>query len=945
MAVPQSPSFSSLLKRYRRAAGLTQEAFSARAGYSVVYISMLERGMRTPLAATVEILADALQLAPHERGLFRSAALTSERAGAASRRHPTPPTRAANTGMQLVGRSRELELVKHHLTAAGPPLLVFSGEPGIGKTRLLREATVLAQARGITVLTGGCHRRSGQEPYMPVLGALESYIQAQPPDQLRSDLEGCTWLVRLLPELVETAIVPVPQWALAPEQERRLMFKAVARFLNNVAGPAGTLLVLDDLHWAGADALDLVSALVRAAADSGLRLLGAFRDTELRAQDPLAVTLSDLAPAGLVAQVKLGPLEVGEAEALLGTLVDDVATGDAALVERVVRRAGGVPFFLVSCAQGLRGGAPHRDATDDVPWDVAHSVRQRVAALPGAARELLGVSAIVGRVVPDRKEILVALDAARQARLLVEEGDDAYQFPHDLIREVIVADLGAARRAVLHLQVAEAWEAASPDAAPELLAYHFARAGDHERAVSYLGRAAERALAMHAYAAAEMFYGELATRYDGLGRPTQAAGAREKLGAVLMNVARYDEALTVLESAATVYAAGGDREGVGRAVAQVGWVHALRGTPDEGIARLQQEALDDSGVSPRGLAAVHIAMAQLCVVSGRYTEQLAAADRALACARLVGDEHLEAQAAQRRGTALLMLGRLDEGSHVLEAALPAVEAAGDLRSLSYALNNIGWVRDVRGEFGPAGQFIDRSLLVAERMGDPTQICLMLCNRGQIAFSAGEWGVARAHSERAREILAQVGTSWVAAWPPLLLGLLDLAVGAWEQASSELSEAIALAEHNADIEALRLAHSALAERELLNGQSAAAHARLTPLLDRPGQQESNVTVLLALVAWACLELGEMAQAEALLEQCSARASAEGMRPVLAHARRIRGLVFARRGAVVRWSPRWRRSSSQWSCVAPCRTLTLRRRRSTRRASRLPPQGTQRARASV
>src|SRR5260221_11009826 len=110
MAVPQSPSFSSLLKRYRRAAGLTQEAFSARAGYSVVYISMLERGMRTPLAATVEILADALQLAPHERGLFRSAALTSERAGAASRRHPTPPTPAANTAIQPMGRARGLGL-------------------------------------------------------------------------------------------------------------------------------------------------------------------------------------------------------------------------------------------------------------------------------------------------------------------------------------------------------------------------------------------------------------------------------------------------------------------------------------------------------------------------------------------------------------------------------------------------------------------------------------------------------------------------------------------------------------------------------------------------------------------------------------------------------------------------------------------------------------------
>jgi tetratricopeptide (TPR) repeat protein/transcriptional regulator with XRE-family HTH domain len=902
MAVPHSLSFNSLLKRYRRAAGMTQEALAARAGYSVVYISMLERGTRSPLATTAEILADALSLTEHEREQFFTALATVPRG---------EPTRAEAPalalGPRLIGRAHEVNLIASHLGASTAPLLVLAGEPGIGKTRLLREAVALAQARGITVLTGACHRRSGQEPYQPLVGALESYVQSRTPTDLRRDLEGCTWLVRLLPELAETAIVPVPSWTLAPEQERRLMFKAVARFLANVAGPGGTLLSLDDLQWAGADALDLIVSLVRAAGDARLRVVGAYRDTELRSLDPLAVALSDLAPAGFVTPVRLGPLNPGEAEALLGTLVDG-ADEDTTLVHRVVQRAGGVPFFLVSCAQGLRAGALDRTATDDVPWDVTQSVRQRVAALPESAQALLGVSAVVGPAIPRATlasvarlvglgdaEVIAALDAACQARLLTELGDDAYQFPHDLIREVIGADLGAARRATMHLQVAIAMEAGANDTPPEQLAHHFARGGDHEKAVRYFELAAERASAMHALAALETCYGELATRYDGLGRATQAAAAREKLAATLMTLARYDDALLALEAAASAFDAAGDREGVGRAVAQIGWTHALRGTPEEGIAYLGRQPLDEATYSPRGLAAIYVALAKLYVDSGRYPEQLDAADRALERAIAVGDERLRAQAAQRRGTALLMLGRLDEGAEVLEEALPAVEAAGDLRDLSYALNNIGWVMDVRGDFAAAGRFIDRALTVAERMGDPTQIALMLCNRGQIAFSAGDWALTRAHTERARELAAQIGATWVAAWPPLVRGLLDLATSETSAGVDGLRTAIALAEGTGDIEALRLAHTALAERELLAGDASAARARLTPLLDRPGQQESSVTTLMPILAWTCLEQGETEQAEALLEQCTTRASAEGMRPILVHALRVRGLLFARAGA--------------------------------------------------
>src|SRR5437764_1952612 len=198
-----------------------------------------------------------------------------------------------------VGRARELALLERHLggspAGSAPPLLLLAGEPGIGKTRLLRAAAPRAVAQRWCVLEGGCQRRGGHEPYAPVLGALQRHLRRQTPAQLRMALAGCAWLVRLLPELAQGPIEPLPAWTLPPDQERRLMVAAVVRFLANVAGPAGTLLLLDDLQWAGPDALDLLTALVRAAAEVPLRVIGAYRDTEVQPQDPLAVTLADLA--------------------------------------------------------------------------------------------------------------------------------------------------------------------------------------------------------------------------------------------------------------------------------------------------------------------------------------------------------------------------------------------------------------------------------------------------------------------------------------------------------------------------------------------------------------------------------------------------------------------------------------------------------------------------
>lgn len=894
-------TFGTLLKRHRRACGLTQEELAERAELSVEAISALERGVsRTPHRDTVALLAEALGLSASDRAVFEAAA--RQRDTSAPAQGQAAPG-AIPSDPLLVGRERELALLDRHLSSQGPPVLVLTGEPGIGKSRLLREAVARASAQGWSSLVGRA-RRAGQQPYACIIEALQRHIQGRQPSQLREELRQCAWLARLLPELGESGLLSSPGAALSAEQERRLMFGAVARFLANVAGPAGSLLVLDDLQWAAADELDLLCTLIQIPSGTPLRVVAAYRDSETAPQSPLAAALADLAQIQMAAHLKIGPLDTAEATVLLSHLLGEAGQADKEVVERVLGRAGGVPFFLVSCAQGLRDGVVTGGAPDDVPWNVAETIRQRIAALPERTSDLLAAAAVLAQPASrtllaaiaqypeaDEDEAAGALDAACRARLLAVGSNDLYQFAHNIVRDVVWADLGTATRATLHRRAAEALERPPDSTHVEALAYHYSRCGEQEKAAEYLERAGDRARGMHANGAAEGYYRELIELLDKLGHVAAAARVRVKLGAVLRVAARFDEALEMLDQAAKAFQRTGDREGRRQAVAELGRAHARRGTPQEGIARVQALlAAAGEDEQSAGLAALHVALADLFYASGRYREQLAAAERGVLMARIASDEQLRTQAEQWRSTALLTLGYSDEALPVLEELIPQAEELGDLSSHLHALNRATLAYIERGEFAKSRAYIERGLAAAEVRGDIVQGALIRYYRGMLGIFAGHWEQARADFEHAVTTMRPIASAWTSAYPLLGLGYLCLLQGQWESAAAHLQEAIAVAERSGDVQALRSALVALAEHDLLEGHPDAARGRLARLLDRTDADAGEgSSQCVALLAWAYLDLGDLDQAAEVVARSIGRATQEQHRLSLVDALRVQSML--------------------------------------------------------
>ena len=822
---------------------------------------------------------------------------------------PLPPAPAATREpaasdalAPLVGRESELALLDRFLAGEGGPaaaarVLLLAGEPGMGKTRLLQAAAQQAIAHGWCVLVGGCQRRGGEDPYAPLLAALARQIGLRPPEQLDAALPGCAWLVRLLPELTDV-LEPLPAAAIVPEQERRLIHAAVARLLTNVAGPAGTLLILDDLQWAGPDALDLVNTLARTS--GMLRIVGAYRDTEVRPADPLGVLLADLAQARLVRQHSLGPLTAAAAAGLLDDLLVDVAEADRGRVEGVLQRAGGTPFFLVSYAQAVRQGS-----VEGVPWDLAQGVLQRVAMLPAAGQAVLRAAAVVGRrasrvllaaVVGQQEEaMLVGLEAACEARLLMEEGDDAYAFAHDLIREVVEAELGAARRAMLHRRVAEAMEGDPGGAAPELLAFHYDRGGTWDKAVRYLELAGDHAWGQRAHGAAEGHYREALARLDSLGRVQDAVRVREKLGEVFRRIGRYEAAIGMLEQAAASYGVAGDLEGLVRVTTAMGGAHSARGTTLRGIALITPllERLERSGASPPSLAPLYEALGHLLFTAGRYDAALAAGERAAGLARACGDDRTLALAQEHQINSLQVLGRLGEALRLGQEVLPLAERVGDLECLSRAHSNLAFIHVLRADFASGRSSVDLARAQAEQLGNPGRLAFALALRSWLAVLSGDWTSARADLDQATAVGSQADLAWFSAYLPIFLARLSLAEGAWDAAAAQAQDALALSEGSGDLQGLRWASGVLAELDILKGRAEAARARLVPLLDRPGLEECDVTSLLPVLAWAHLELGQVDEAAETVEHSLRRARPEAMRLVLVEALRVQALIALRR----------------------------------------------------
>src|SRR5262245_19937844 len=629
----------------------------------------------------------------------------------------------------FVGREHELTLLKDAYTRAlrdsSLQLVTMTGEPGVGKTRLIAEfqAFVDAQEEIVWWRQGRCLPYGEGITFWALgeivkahVGILESDTPEEASAKLRAAVDALVedegdrdWFATLLAPL--TGAQTSDQTA-----SREESFSAWQRFLEAVAAERPMVLVIEDLHWADDALVEFLDHLVDWSAGVPLVLLTAARPELYERHSGWgggkrnSVTIS------------LGPLTDEDTARLVASLVGKSvlpAETQSALLER----AGGNPLYAEEFVRMLaESGAPAPDTP--LPENVQALIAARLDTLPPERKAQLQDAAVLGKVfwaggvaaiggVEERAvkagmRELVRKELVRPARRSSVEGQEEFAFWHVLVRDVAYQQIPRATRAQKHRPAAAWIELIAGDRAEdhaEILVYHGEQAleltraaGDDEaelkeRLRRYLALAGERARRLDARKASDYYHRALELTGDD---HPEHAEALSQAGTAAWDAGDLADALELHEHALSEYRARNDGLGVGRTLAELSHLNWARGAPetadpylDEAIAVLERE-----GPSP-DLAHAYMRVSGRAMLSARPAEVIEPAERAIELAKEFGVEDKVLFAWQALGAAKCDLGD-PGGIDVLDDALSRALASGTAQVGITAYNNLSyfvWLMD------------------------------------------------------------------------------------------------------------------------------------------------------------------------------------------------------------------------------------------------------------
>ncbi|MFE3452575.1 ATP-binding protein [Nonomuraea sp. NPDC059194] len=403
----------------------------------------------------------------------------------------------------FVGRDLELDQLIQAWNAAREGrahLVLVSGEPGIGKSRLALELGRRVQAAGHVVASARAYEAAGRLPWGPVVDLLRS-------DALRSHIDtlGTVWraeLAHLLPELLEASPPPAPSRSGDLAQRHRL-FDAVSRA---IVGDRPRLLIIDDLQWCDVETIELIGFVVRSGPTAPVLIVGTVRSEEVPEHHPLVGLVAALGHDKAVTTVPVEPLDEATT-ATLAARLRNADTIDPELAARLWAETEGNPLFIVEV---LRAGVCPEARQRALTPTMRAVLSARLGQLPGGARRLAEVAAVIGRSFSvdllvsatglGEPELVDDLDELWRRRIIRDQGL-TYDFSHDKLRTVALEMLSPARRRRLHRAVAEAIAVEfrhDLDAASPQLAAHYDQAGLVQPAIDAYRVAGARAEAVSA---------------------------------------------------------------------------------------------------------------------------------------------------------------------------------------------------------------------------------------------------------------------------------------------------------------------------------------------------------------------------------------------------------------------------------------------------------------
>ena len=461
---------------------------------------------------------------------------------------------------RMIGRDEELAQMQavwlQAMKGKGHTLFV-SGEAGVGKSRLVRELTALAEASGGLTFAGEAYAESNYSygAFSQIIRQMIERGAADVPDAVLAEM------LQLAPELAhrypDIQYQPLPDEAV--RQQRLLTF--LTQYLAAWANETPLLLLIDDLHWADEGTLTLFEHLIRNIEHLPIIMLGAFRDSEVEKESGLAAMLVESNRQRRGTQISLDRLTQQQVDDLLAVIFKEPCSD--AFGHAIYERTNGNPFYVEEFCRTLidqnlvqfEDGRWHYPGDMDeleLPHTIQEMILTRLSGLPNETKGMLSVAAIMGREFDfeilsavsdlDADSALASIEVVEKMQILetqVSGGEISMAFAHALVPEAIRGSLHILRKHRLHQQVGRAYETQQPENYAAL-AYHFAEGGAAEKAFLYLMQAGEQVFENHIHQDAIRYFKRA---LDFSTDDVASAKLNYKLAWSFRNIGQYDLAI------------------------------------------------------------------------------------------------------------------------------------------------------------------------------------------------------------------------------------------------------------------------------------------------------------------------------------------------------------------------------------------------------------------
>ena len=444
-------------------------------------------------------------------------------------------------------------------------MILIDGEAGIGKSRLVAHALrSVGGGRASRIVTVECVPETNAE-LSPIRAALSAVWIAPTRDATALALRT---VAQLCPDAAGSEIAARYTGVTLGKAE---LFAGIALALDAASTQRGTILILEDIHWADAVTLEYLAFLAPQLEAMRLMIFATCRSETFERNDALADVISRLLRARSVRHLELHPL----ARIEVADLIDGALEGSQGLpgnvVAAIIERCEGNPFFAEEL---LKSAVDHSGSNDlgSLPLSIKAGIRHRLAALAPENRAMLDVAAVLGvhfghaaiaelSALPV-SDVLRMLRDAHAAHIVEEVDASTFRFRHALTRQTVYDGLLAAERRALHLRILTMLETGdAADHTIEALAYHAWAAGDETAAARYSERAGERALERGFFSDARSYFERLLSIATDAGL---RARLYEHLGSVATAQGDFAAARSALDEALTLREQHGDLDDAAR---------------------------------------------------------------------------------------------------------------------------------------------------------------------------------------------------------------------------------------------------------------------------------------------------------------------------------------------------------------------------------------------